>query len=105
VAAPSIPISAHFLASRGEGRSRENVSIPGLAIGVGKRGEDRSSCDHLDPRDSPPAAVPSFSESRQHCVPDGSYLPQTVQEEKGPFFQQQSVASKIEGFLSLRPET
>lgn len=49
--------------------------------------KDRSSCDHLDPRGSPPAAVPSFCESRQHCVPDGSYLlPQTVQEEKAHSF-------------------
>lgn len=85
VAAQSIPISSHLPAPRGEGRSREKVSILGLAIGMGS-GEDRSHCDHPDPCGSPPAAVPSFCESRQHCVPDGSYLPQTVQEEKGPFF-------------------
>lgn len=85
VVAPCIPISAHSLALRGEGRSGEKVSIPAWPSGVGD-GKDRSPCDHLDPLGSPPAAVPSFCESRRHCVPDGSYLPQTVQEEKGPFF-------------------
>lgn len=77
-----------------KGAAGRRRASPAWPLGLGA-GEDRSPSDHLDPRGFPPAAVPSFCESRQHCVPDGSYLPQTVQEEKGPFFQQQSVASRI----------